>query len=124
MSNVLDPSIATVQTLKISICTMLQSPMPQDLKTSAIALILSSVNKWSSQIPVMLEGASAPASANLVFAIRKDLFASPTFTQSVFNVNLSNLPAPFQEFISFTHSLIEAQKSDKDKSTPAKVCCL
>jgi hypothetical protein len=95
--------------------------MPQDNKISAIAPMLNSVNMWSSQIPVMLEGASAPASANLVFAIRKDLFVGPTYTQFVFDVSVCDLPASFQEFGLFTHSLIEAQKSDKDKSAPSKV---
>jgi len=68
----------------------------------------------------MLEGAGSPGTANLVFAIRKDLFIGPQFNQSVLGIPLAELPTPFQEFLNFIHKLIEAQMKDKEKS-PIKV---
>src|SRR5258705_205737 len=121
MPAMLDPSIATIQSLKTSICNMLQSPLAQELKTPAIAFMLTSVNKWSKQIPLMFNSSAAPASANVVFAIRKELFHGPSFTHSIFNIGLSDLPTPFQEFAAFIHAIIDAQKSDKEPIIPAKV---
>ena len=66
----------------------------------------------------MLEGAGIPSSVNLVFAIRKDLFAGPQFSQSVLGPVLADLPTSFQDFVSFIQKLIEAQKTEKDKVLP------
>lgn len=87
---------------------------------NVIAPLLSSVNLWSTQIPALLDGTGSSSSLNLVFAIRKDLFVAPQFVQSIMGIPLADLPAPFQEFISFIHKLIDAQKTDKDK-VPQKV---
>ncbi len=85
-----------------------------DQQASVIAPLLSTVNQWSSQLPILLEGTSP---LNLVFSIRKDLFITLSFSQCVLGISLVDLPAPFQEFITFIQKLIEAQKSDKDKAS-------
>lgn len=118
MSSTLNPTLATIATVRGSIQTALKVDLPANLIVNGIAPYLSSVNLWSNQIPTMLEGAGPSTSANLVFAIRKDLFLPPQFTQSILGIALAELPAPFQEFVAFTHKLIEAQKNDKEKSTP------
>jgi len=121
MSTALNPSLATITAIRTSIQGSLKAELPRDVLATAIAPLLTSVNQWSSQISVMLESVNNPACANLIFTIRKDLFPNPPFTQSVFGIPLPDLPAPFQEFSSFIHKLIEAQKADKEKPA-SKVC--
>lgn len=116
-NTLLDPPIATVQSLKANITSALQAvALPATMRADAIAPLLASINKWATQIPLMLDTPSSPASANLVFAIRKELFVAPAFTQSVFGLPPTALPPPFQEFLSFILCLIEAQKPPKDKA--------
>ena len=85
---------------------------------AVISPLLDRVNEWSGQIPIMLAGSGMSASANLIFAIRKDLFVAPQYTLSIFGSALVDLPLPFQAFVSFIHKLIEAQKVDKEKTAP------
>src|ERR1700675_3013297 len=115
MSAILTPSYATVVTIRSSIQNTLKAELPPDVLANAIAPFLTSVNQWSSQIPAMLEGSGPSAAANLVFAIRKDLFIAPLFSQSVMGTPLVDLPAPFQEFMSFIHTLIDIQKTEREK---------
>jgi len=105
-------------TIRSSIQNTLKADLPPEMLINAIAPFLTSVNQWSTQIPLIIEGTGSSSSVNLVFAIRKDLFVAPQFTQSVMGTALADLPAPFQEFISFIHKLIDAQKTDK---VPVKV---
>lgn len=123
MSTVLNPSHATIATIRTSIQSTLKAELPPDVLANAIAPLLTTVNQWSSQIPTLLEGPGPPLSANLVFAIRKDLFIAPLFSQSVMGITLVDLPTPFQEFMTFIHKLIEAQKTEREKPV-AKVCLL
>ena len=104
----------TMSAVKHAIATNLKSEMPGDLVTNAIAPLLNTVNEWSTQIPAMLEGGGSSSSANLIFAIRKELFVAPAYTQCVLGTSPNNLPASFGEFLHFIQKLIEAQKSDKD----------
>ena len=117
MSSVLNPSHSTMVTIRSSIQNTLKADLPPEMLINAIAPFLTSVNQWSTQIPLIIEGTGS-SSVNLIFAIRKDLFVAPQFTQSVMGTALADLPAPFQEFISFIHKLIDAQKTDK---VPVKV---
>jgi len=89
--------------------------LPPDLMANAIAPHLTSVVQWASQIPAMLEGSDSPSAANLVFAIRKDLFHAPLFSHSVMGTALVDLPAPFQEFTNFIHRVIDMQRSEREK---------
>ena len=101
--------------IKTSISNTLQANLPPDVLVNAIAPLLVSVNEWSTQIPAMLEGNGPSASANLVFAIRKDLFGGPPFSQTTFGIATAELPQAFQDFMSFIRDLIEAQKVDREK---------
>jgi len=121
MSLTLNPSFATVTSIRASIQNTLKADLPSDVMANAIAPLLTTINLWSNQLPAMLEGSGPPSSANLVFAIRKDLFVAPLFSQSVMGTPLVDLPAPFQYFMNFIHQLIEAQKSEREKPAP-KVC--
>jgi hypothetical protein len=103
-------------TIRNSIQTSLKTDLPPDVLAGVIAPLVTTVNQWSTQIPVLLEGTGSTASVNIVFAIRSDLFHAPRFTQNVFGLPLNELPAPYQEFVSFIHKLIDAQK------TSVKVC--
>ena len=118
MSTVLNPPHATIATIRTSIQSTLKAELPPDVLASAIAPLLTTVNQWSSQISTLLEGPGPPLSANLVFAIRKDLFIAPLFSQSVMGITLVDLPTPFQEFMTFIHKLIEAQKTEREKTVP------
>jgi len=115
MSSTLQPSVSTISTIRGSIQNTLKTELPPDVVANAIAPYLSSVNQWSGQISAMLEGPGHPSAANLVFAIRKDLFIAPLFSQSVMGTPLIDLPAPFQEFMNFIHKLIEAQKIERER---------
>jgi hypothetical protein len=118
MSTVLVPPYSTIATIHTTIQNTLKAELPPNLVINAIAPYLTSVNQWASQIPALLEGPGPSASANLVFAIRKDLFVAPQFTQSVMGPSMADLPAPFQEFLAFIRKLIDAQKPDKERSLP------
>jgi hypothetical protein len=118
MSSALSPSLAFITECKTLIHNIMQSEAPAIDRANAIAFLLSNVNAWSSQIPAMLEGSGPSASANIVFAIRKELFVAPAFIHSILGIALPDLPAAFQDFLSFILKLIEAQKSDKDKPIP------
>ncbi len=117
MSTALNPPFQTVSTVRSSILGNLKLELPPAILANTIAPLLSTVNLWSSQIPVMLEGSGTSNSANLVFAIRKDLFQYPLYTQCVLGP-IVDLPPPFHEFIAFILKLIEAQKGDKEKPVP------
>jgi hypothetical protein len=112
MSAPLDPSLAVMSTIRTTIQNNLKADLPSDLLANIVAPFLSQVNRWSTQIPVILEGSGPPLAANLVFAIRKDLFGGPQFNHCVLATSASELPAPFQEFQEFISKLIEAQKGD------------
>jgi hypothetical protein len=115
MSSALQPSYAVVATIKTSINSTLATELPAEVRANVIASLLAQVNQWSTQIPAMLEVSTPPLPVNLVFAIRKELFVAPLFVTSTLGVAIPELPVPFQEFLAFIASLIEAQKSDKEK---------
>ena len=71
----------------------------------------------------MLKGGGLSSSANLIFAIHKELFIARMYTQCVLGISLNNLPALFSEFLQFNQKLIEAQKSDKDSITTKVNLC-
>jgi hypothetical protein len=100
---------------KNTIVTTLKNDLPGEVLANAVAPILSCVNKWANQIPAMLEGTGATNGANLVFAIRKELFVPPQFTNSVFGIALADLPTPFQEFATFIRELQDAQRVDRER---------
>ena len=115
MVSTLNPSVATLQATLPSIQNAMKLELPPDVLANSIAPFLSLVNQWSTQIPAMLEVSGPNSAANLVFAIRKELFNAPHYTHSVLGIPASSLPTPFQEFLNFIFKLIEAQRSDKDK---------
>ena len=118
MSTSLTPSLQTMASVKLQIQTTLKTELAGVMLAQIVAPLLSTVNLWSTQIPVMLEGTGSSASANLIFSIRKDLFVSPSYTQNVLNVPSGELPTPFQEFTTFIQQLIDAQKVEKEKTGP------
>jgi len=77
---------------------------------------LAMVNEWSDQINLVLDHPEAPSPVNLVFAIRKDLFIVPQYTQcSLTSVPTAELPPAFPAFLEMILKLIGAQKTDKVK---------
>jgi hypothetical protein len=116
----LDPSFVTATAIKDSIAITAQSTLPASVRAAAIAPQLAIINQWADQIPMVLYGPDGATNANLIFAIRKDLFISPQFLQCVLGIPVSELPSPFQGFLSMILKLIGAQKPDKEKS-PSKV---
>jgi hypothetical protein len=121
-SSTLVPSHQIVNTIRMFIQGSLKLELPPDMQASIIAPLLSTVNQWSTQIPLLIEGTGFPSSVNLVFAICKDLFIGPAHNKTSFGMEVSKLPTPFQEFSSFIHKLIEAQHIEKEKPIP-KVHC-
>jgi hypothetical protein len=113
MTTVLNPSHQTIASIRTSIQSVLKSELPPDVLAGVVAPFLLTVNQWSTQIPILVDGTGSALSVNLVFAIRSDLFQAPRFTQNIFGLPLVDLPLPFQEFVAFIHKLIEAQKGDK-----------
>ena len=113
MSTALNPAYQSIVIIKSSIQNALKSGLPPDILPGVIAPLLSTINQWSSQIPIMLTETGVATSTNLVFAIRKELFIAPQFTRNVLNTPLEKLPTAFQEFQSFIHKLIDAQKGDQ-----------
>jgi hypothetical protein len=120
MASNLNPPFQVVSTIKTSIANALATDLPSEVRAGMIAPLLTQVNQWANQVSAMVDQPGTPIHANIVFAIRKDLFVAPQFNQCVLGIPLTELPPPFAEFLNFIHKLIEAQKSDKDK-TPPKV---
>ena len=117
MSSNLLPLHQSILAIRSSIQSTLKTDLPPDTMATVISPMLAKVNLWSTQIPAMFEGAGTPSPVNLVFAIRKDLFVSPAYAQSTLGIPLPNLPPEFQEFATFIHLLIDAQKVEKEKSS-------
>jgi predicted permease len=110
----LKPPLSTVQALKDVILALVQSTSSSPLsRAGMIATQLETVNQWSSQIALLLEGPDTTANANAVFAIRKELFIAPLFKSCVLGLSLSDLPSEFQDFVTFISKLILVQKPDK-----------
>ena len=120
MASSFNPPFQAVSTIKTSIANALATDLPSEVRAGMIAPLLTQVNQWANQVSAMVDHTGTPIHANIVFAIRKDLFLAPQFNQCVLGIPLSELPPPFSEFLNFIHKLIDAQKSDKDK-TPPKV---
>ena len=118
MSSSLSPSYQTIVSVRSSIKVALKAETPVEQRALHIAPLLSTVNLWSSQIPIMVEGPGPSPSTNLVFSIRKNLFPGAQFAQSIFRLALSELPSAFHDFLSFIHKLIEVQRGEKDKPVP------
>ena len=117
----LNPTLATVLAIKDNIASTVQNvALPASTRAALIAPQLAMVNQWTDQIPLVLDNPDAPASVNLVFAIRKDLFAGPQFFQCVLSTPGSELSPAFAAFLSMISKLIGAQKTDRDKP-PLKV---
>jgi hypothetical protein len=121
MANSLNPSYNAVCSIKSSITNTLSTELAPEVRAGMIAPQLAQVNQWSSQIPLLLESSVSPTPINIIFAIRKDLFLAPFFTQSSLGITSVDLPTPFHDFLAFITKLNEAQKSSKDK-IPPKVC--
>lgn len=118
MANTLNPSFNAVCSIKSSIANTLITELPPEVRAGVIAPQLVQINQWASQISLMLEVTASPTPANVVFAIRKELFLAPHFTQCVLGIAHADLPAPFHEFLAFITKLTEAQKPGKDKAPP------
>jgi len=112
----LHPSIQNVQSIKENISSVMQNhALPASMRASLIGPQLAMVNEWSDQTNLVLEHSEAPAPVNLVFAIRKDLFIAPQYTQCALGVLAAELPPAFPAFLAMILKLIGAQKTDKEK---------
>ena len=122
MSSPLNPSVTVVQAVLSSIQSIVKAELPKEQAALSIAGLLTSVNLWATQIPVVLEGSPSGVYANIIFAIRKELFHAPQFVKCILG-DLNDLPPQFQEFLNFIWKLIEAQRIESPK-VAAKVCTL
>ena len=111
----LNPTFGTIASVHGSILGVLKSDLPPGTAVDVIGSLLPTINLWANQIPIMLDGPGTSPSANLVFAIRKDLFRSPDFSLSFNGIPIAELPSAYQEFNSFLHKLMDAQQSGKEK---------
>ena len=113
----LHPSIQNVQSIKDNISSVMQNQaLPASMHAALIGPQLAMVNEWSDQINLVLDHPEAPSPVNLVFAIRKDLFIAPQYTQcSLTGVPTAELPPAFPAFLAMILKLIGAQKTDKEK---------
>ena len=112
----LHPSIQNVQSIKDNISSVMQNhALPVGMRAALIGPQLAMVNEWSDQTNLVLDHPEAPAPVNLVFAIRKDLFIAPQYTQCFLSVPASELPPAFSAFLAMILKLIGAQKTDKEK---------
>jgi hypothetical protein len=115
----LNPTLATVLAIKDNISNIVQNvALPVSTRADLIAPQLAMVNQWVDQIPLVLDNPDAPASVNLVFAIRKDLFVAPQFFQCVLSTPGTELHPAFSAFLSLISKLIGAQKTDREKPPP------
>lgn len=118
----LHPSIPTVQTVKDNILSVMQNhALTASVRAALIGPQLAMVNEWADQINLVLDHPEAPAPVNLVFAIRKDLFSAPQYSQCLLGVPAAELPPSFAAFLSMIFKLIGAQKTEKEKPV-VKVC--
>jgi hypothetical protein len=118
MANTLNPSFNAVCSIKSSIISTLITELPPEVRAGVIAPQLVQVNQWASQIPLMMECTTSPTPATVIFAIRKELFLGPHFTQCVLGIVHADLPSPFHDFLAFITKLNEAQKQVKDRIPP------
>ena len=118
MSGTLQPPYTVILTIKASIASTLATDLPSEVKSTVIAPLLAQVNQWSTQLVTILETPGPPLQVNLIFAIRKDLFCGPYFSQSVLGIPIIELPPPFQDFLTMVSKLVDLQKPDKDKPLP------
>jgi hypothetical protein len=122
MPDSLKPSYEAIMTIKGSIQNAPTLEMGPERYSAAIAPLLSLVNQWSTQIPLLLTEVGPNTSINLVFAIRKELYIGPQFTQRIFRLSPAALLLAFQEFQDFIHKLIKAQKVKQPAVTTSLVC--
>jgi len=115
MSTTLNPTPVQMNTVRASIQSYVAGGFPLSMKPGFIAPLMTVVNQWSTQIPLLLESVTC---INQIFDIRSDIFIAPRYSTNVFNVPFGDLPPPFQEFMAFISKLIEAQKANKEKSPP------
>jgi hypothetical protein len=113
----LHPAISTVQSVKDNISSVIQNHgLTVSMRAALIGPQLAIVNEWSDQINLVLDHPEAPTPVNLVFAIRKDLFIAPQYTQCVLlSIPPAELPTAFSAFLAMILKLIGAQKTDKEK---------
>jgi hypothetical protein len=83
---------------------------PVELAT-LVSSLLQPIGLWSNQIPQMLSGTPSSKCANLIFAIRKELF--PTKDTNIFGKALADLPQTVQDFDLFVHKLMDVQEKSK-----------
>ena len=110
------PSAQTIAAIKTSIQNTMKAELPQDMLANAVAPFLTTVNQLASQVTSLVETPGNAALVNNIFSIRNEIYAAPRYIHSAFGIPLSELPAPFHEFGTFIHKLIEAQKAEKDKN--------
>lgn len=124
----LHPTIPTVQSIRDNIYSVMQNhALPSSMRAALIGPQLGMVNEWSDQITLVLDHSEAPAPVNLVFAIRKELFIAPQYTQCLLNIPATELPSAFPAFLAMILKLIGAQKTDKEKPvvkvpSPSPLC--
>lgn len=108
--SVLSPSFGIAAALRGEIITALKAHTAPETLNAIIAPSLSMINQWATQIPLLLNQSNC---IDLIFALRKDLFTGPSFTQTTFSTSVADSPEAFQVFLGLTRELMTAQRNEK-----------
>lgn len=120
--SVLSPSFSVIAAIRADIVSILKDGGTPEALAINISPSLAIVNQWSSQIPLLLSVDNSGSCIDLVFAMRKDLFQGPLFSEASFGTPVADLPEPFQSFLNFTREIISAQKSEKSLQKVRFLC--
>ena len=106
----LSPTIAEVDFARLSLCNTVETSkhLPPFSQLVFFESTVNMVNRWSNQIPALLDSQNSPGAANAVFAIRNILFNNPP-TQIVCGIPINDLPQVYKDFLAFTLKLVDAQ---------------
>ena len=112
--NPLNPDVATVKGMLVTIKEFLKSPIPPVAIAQSVAPLLNQVNHWSTQIDQVIE----QSAADVVFDYRNVLLKGWADTPSL-GLSNASLPAPFADFKLLVKAVMDAQSPVK-KSNQSK----
>lgn len=104
----LNPDVATVTGMLVTIKEFLKSPIPPVALAQSIAPLLNQVNHWSTQVDQVIE----QSAANIIFDYRNVVLKGWADSPALGLPNVS-LPPPFAEFKSLVKAVMDAQAPAK-----------
>lgn len=115
VKNPLNPDVATVKGMLVTIKEFLKSPIPPIAIAQSVAPLLNQVNHWSTQVDQVIE----QSAADIVFDYRNILLKGWADTPPA-GLSSATLPAPFADFKQLVKAVMDAQAPAK-KSTQSKI---